>query len=166
MLQPTPGALSPHLLEQRPANLPTALFVSGGRSASSFSVVAFSDEGPQLISGCDQQQLLELRRLGMPLWVRINGLGDHDRVTTWLCSMGVQKELLPPMLQVPQRARVAGLDDAVLVLLHRLHERVAVVFCDEQRDALHRRYRFDECFANHFLLFANSDGNHMNHLSQ
>jgi len=120
LLQPTPGALSPHPLKQRPANLPTALFVSGGRSASSFSVVAFSDEGPQLISGCDQQQLLELRRLGMPLWVRINGLGDHDRVTTWLCSMGVQKELLPPMLQVPQRARVAGLDDAVLVLLHRL----------------------------------------------
>lgn len=120
MLQPTPGALSPHLLEQRPANLPTALFVSGGRAASSFTAVAFHDAGPQLITACEQEPLLALRQQGIPLWLRINGLGDHDRVRILLCALGVHEELLPPMVQVPQRARVASLDDAVLVVLHRL----------------------------------------------
>ena len=120
MLQPTPGALSSHLLEERPANLPATLFMSGGCSASSFSAVAFCEDGPQMISACEPQQLLTLRQQGVPLWLRINGLGEHDRVVALLCALGVQKDLLPPMLEVPQRARVAGLDDAVLVVLHRL----------------------------------------------
>ena len=41
MLRPTPGALSSRLLEERPAGLPSQLFMHGGRGPTLFSAVLF-----------------------------------------------------------------------------------------------------------------------------
>ena len=46
MLRPTPGALNSHLLEERPASLPTQLYMHGGRRPTSFSVMLFEPAGP------------------------------------------------------------------------------------------------------------------------
>ena len=49
MLRPTPSALISRLLEERPANLPTQLFVHGGHQPSQFSAVVFEPSGPRLV---------------------------------------------------------------------------------------------------------------------
>jgi magnesium transporter len=65
-------------------------------------------------------QLAELGRAGVPLWVRVNGLGDPQQVQQVLAPLQIPADLLPLMLELPQRPRVAGLDGAVVVVLHRL----------------------------------------------
>jgi magnesium transporter len=82
--------------------------------------MVFLPQGPQLLNAEQCSRLPALQRQGIPLWVRINGLGDPRRVRACLEPLGVPPELLPPLLEVPQRARVAGLEGAVLVVLHRL----------------------------------------------
>lgn len=41
MLRPTPGALTSRRLEERPGNLPTGLYVHGGRQPIRFSALVF-----------------------------------------------------------------------------------------------------------------------------
>ena len=120
VLRPTPGALNSHLLEERPANLPAHLFVSGGRQQTCFSAVLFEPEGPRLLPLESPAELERLHRLGYPLWVRVMGLGDRPRVEAMLEVLQVPSMLLPPLLEVPQRSRVDGLGEALLVVLHRL----------------------------------------------
>ena len=106
MLRPTPGALNSHLLEERPANLPAHLYVSGGRHRSCFSVVVFEPDGPRLLPLRSPQELEPLQRLGYPLWLRVMGLGDPRLVEAMLNCLQVPPMLLPPLLEVPQRSRV------------------------------------------------------------
>lgn len=120
MLRPTPGALNSHLLEERPANLPVHLYVSGGRHQSCFSAVLFEPDGPRLISLHNPAELLPLQELGYPIWLRVMGLGDPGAVEAMLDIVQVPPMLLPPLLEVPQRSRVDGLGEAVIVVLHRL----------------------------------------------
>ena len=120
MLRPTPGALNSHLLEERPANLPVHLYVSGGRHRSCFSAVLFEPDGPRLIFLHDPAELLPLQALGYPIWLRVMGLGDPGAVEAMLDVVQVPRMLLPPLLEVPQRSRVDGLGEAVIVVLHRL----------------------------------------------
>lgn len=120
MLRPTPGALNSNLLEERPANLPAHLYVSGGRHRSCFSAVVFEPDGPRLLPLKSPQELEQLQQLGYPLWLRVMGLGDPRLVEAMLDSLQVPRMLLPPLLEVPQRSRVDGLGEAVIVVLHRL----------------------------------------------
>lgn len=120
MLRPTPGALNSHLLEERPANLPAHLYVSGGRHPSCFSAVLFEPDGPRLLPIDSPDDLRQLQSLGYPLWVRVMGLGDPQRVEAMLTTLHVPRMLLPPLLEVPQRSRVDGLGEALIVVLHRL----------------------------------------------
>ena len=120
MLRPTPGALNSRLLQERPANLPAHLYVTGGRQPSSFSAVVFEQEAPRLVPITSPDDLLALHQQGCPLWLRVMGLGDPQRVAAMLDVLQVPPMLLPPLLEVPQRSRVDGLGDAVLVVLHRL----------------------------------------------
>jgi magnesium transporter len=66
------------------------------------------------------EQLTLLVSEGVPLWVRVNGLGHALQVQEVLAPLGIPEDLLPLMLELPQRPRVAGLDGAVVVVLHRL----------------------------------------------
>jgi magnesium transporter len=120
VLRPTPGALNSHLLEERPASLPTQLYVHGGRRPSSFSVMLFEPGGPRLVRLTSPQQLEQLLRPGMPVWLRVEGLWDSDAIQAMLRALAVPELLLPPLLEVPQRARVDSLGDALMVVLHRL----------------------------------------------
>jgi len=120
LLRPTPGALNSRLLEERPANLPSQLFVAGGRCSSRFSAVVFGDEGPSVHRIRQLNELAELRALGVPLWLRVGGLSNPELIRGMLQMLDVPAILLPPLLEVPQRPRVDGMGDAVLVVLHRL----------------------------------------------
>ena len=120
MLRPTPGALNSHLLEERPASLPTQLYVHGGKRPSNFSVMLFEPAGPRLLQLTTPHQLQELLRPGMPVWLRVMGLWDADQIQAMLRPLGVPEMLLPPLLEVPQRPRVDSLGEALLVVLHRL----------------------------------------------
>ena len=120
MLRPTPGALNSRLLEERPAGLPGRLFVHGGRGPTNFSVVAFQPGGPSHFRLESPQQLEQLLQSAQPIWLRVMGLGDSPRIRRMLAPLQVPELLLPPVLEVPQRPRVDVLDDALLVVLHRL----------------------------------------------
>ncbi len=120
MLHATPGALSSHRLEERPANLPTGLYVSGGRAPSQISVVQFGCDRTVVLQVNEPEQLKRLAAQGCPLWVRINGLASPSWLASMLSSLRVTDALIPLMLEVPQRARVVSFDGAVLVVLHRL----------------------------------------------
>ena len=120
LLQSTPGALSSCRLDDRPASFPTALYMSGGRAACSFSAVVFLPDGPRLLHQPAVDDLLDLRQRGTPIWLRVNGIGHPLQVRALVEPLGVAAELLPPLLEVPQRARLVGFDAAVLVVLHRI----------------------------------------------
>ncbi len=119
MLRPTPGALRSYRLEERPAAIPTQLYVHGGRQPSRFSVVVFESEGPRLHSLRSPEELSALKRRGVPLWLRVMGLSDPRPITAMLQALDVPAMLLPPLLEVPQRPRVDSLGEALLVVLHR-----------------------------------------------
>jgi magnesium transporter len=120
VLRPTPGALNSHLLEERPANLPAHLYVHGGSHRSSFSAVVFERQGPRLVPLASLDALAALHQAGDPIWLRVMGLGDRQRVEAMLEVLQVPRLLLPPLLEVPQRSRVDGLEGALIVVLHRL----------------------------------------------
>jgi magnesium transporter len=120
VLRSTPGALSSRLLEERPASLPGQLFVYGGRQPSYFSAVLFEPQGPTLVPLPNLDSVERLIETGQPIWLRVMGLSDTARIRQMIAPLQIPEPLLPPTLEVPQRPRVDCLDDAVLVVLHRL----------------------------------------------
>ncbi len=120
MLRPTPGALTSRRLEERPANLPTELYVHGGRQPCRLSAILFHPGGAELRALHTAHDLHQLKTLDVPVWLRVVGLSNPDRITALLEGLGIPPLLLPPLLEVPQRPRVDSLDQALLVVLHRL----------------------------------------------
>lgn len=120
MLRATPGSLSSRLLEQRPGRLPTELSVHGGCRPTSVSLVLLEPQGPRLMrwQGCDDA--LPPLPADTPIWLRVIGLGEPQRIHGLLAQLGVPEPLLPPLLQTPQRPRVDGFSEALLMVLHRL----------------------------------------------
>jgi magnesium transporter len=119
VLRPTPGALTSRRLEERPANLPTALYVHGGQQPTRFSVVVFQPQGAVMRVLRDPIELEELNSCSNPIWLRVIGLSEPGQIARVLRTLSVQPELLPPLLEPPQRPRVDSLDHALLVVLHR-----------------------------------------------
>ena len=120
MLRPTPGALSSRRLEERPAGIPGHLFVHGGRPPSQFSAIRFEPAGLRLVQLRHPEQLAQLWQGGRPIWLRVMGLSDAVGIRRMLAPLQVPEPLLPPILEVPQRPRVDVVDNALLVVLHRL----------------------------------------------
>lgn len=120
MLRASPGSLSSHLLEQRPGQLPTELYVHGGRQPTSFCVVLLEPQGPRLLRCQGSGESLPPLPPGTPIWLRVIGMAETPRIQRLLTGLGVPVELLPPLLQSPQRPRVDGFGEALLVVLHRL----------------------------------------------
>jgi magnesium transporter len=120
VLRATPGSLSSYLLEQRPGQLPTELYVHGGRQPTSFCLVLLEPLGPRLVrwQGCGEP--LPPLPAGTPVWLRVLGLADPQQIHCLLADLGVPEVLLTPLLQTPQRPRVDGFGEALLVVLHRL----------------------------------------------
>ena len=120
MLRLTPGALTSSLLEQRPADLPPDLCVHGGIAPTHIDLVVFQSDAPVRRAFTSFEALEALHQLGEPLWVRIRGLADRRTIHQVLERLQVPAVLAEPLLEVPQRPQVDCLDDAVLVVLHRL----------------------------------------------
>lgn len=120
MLRPTPGALISHLLEERPASLPTQLYVTGGRPPSHFRVVEFTPAGAREHAVEHPEHLAAIAAHGHPLWLRVMGLSHTSRILAMLEPLAIPDTLLPPLLEMPQRPRVDGLGQGLLVVLHRL----------------------------------------------
>ena len=79
-LRPTPGSLDSRRLEERPGEMPSALFLSGGRADPQISVVCLHPEGPELLNRCSDEQLRGLLTAAEPVWVRITGMGQPHRI--------------------------------------------------------------------------------------
>ncbi|WP_254216685.1 CorA family divalent cation transporter [Synechococcus sp. CCY 9618] len=120
MLRLTPGALTSQRLEQRPAGLPTHLFIHGGLGPTRSDAVVFHRSGPVRIPDAGLDQLARLRRSGTPLWLRLQGLADRMVLHRLLDGLEVPAVLHAPLLEVPQRPQVKGLEEVLLVILHRL----------------------------------------------
>jgi len=120
VLQLTPGALHSQRLDQRPAGLPTHLFVHGGLGPTRADAVLFLADGPVRRRGPDIDQLAHLRQAGTPVWLRLQGLGDRRFIQTLLDRLDVPPVLFAPLTEVPQRPQVNSLEDVLLVILHRL----------------------------------------------
>ncbi len=54
------------------------------------------------------------------MWLRINGLENPAAIRRMLASLKIPEPLLPLMLDLPQHPRLANLEGAMLVVLHRL----------------------------------------------
>lgn len=120
MLRLTPGALTSNRLEQRPAGLPAELWVHGGVAPTHIDMVVFQSDGPVRRAFTSHEALAAMRQLGEPLWLRIRGLADLQGIQQLLASLGVPSVLARPLLQPPQRPQVDCLEDAVMVVIHRM----------------------------------------------
>ena len=120
MLRLTPGAFSSQLLEHRPAELPSQLFVHGGAAPTRIDAVVFEAEAPQHWPQPSSEAINTLRRRGVPLWLRLRGLADSAAIRALLERLMVPPVLAEPLLRPPQRPQVDCIEDAVLVVLHRL----------------------------------------------
>jgi magnesium transporter len=112
--------LTSRLLEERPANLPSHLYVTGGRPLSRFCAVLLDANGPRLEHLDRPDQLSRLQALDQPVWLRVMGLGQPEQIAAMLAPLAVPPGLLPPLLEIPQRPRVDAMNGALLVVLHRL----------------------------------------------
>lgn len=119
MLRLTPGALTSHPLEQRPASPPPDLCVHGGVAPTRTDLVLFGSEGPHRVDAPALADLIGLRGSGQPIWLRIQGLADLAGIEALLNVLGVPPALAEPLLQPPQRPQVDCLDDVVMVVIHR-----------------------------------------------
>jgi len=119
-LRPTPGSLDSRRLEERPGDMPNALFLCGGRADTQVSVVSLHPDGPRLLSHCSSEQLRELRAEDQPLWVRISGMGQPLRIREVLEICGIPAVFAPLVLDTPQATRVDSHGDVMAVVLHRL----------------------------------------------
>lgn len=120
VLRPTPGALVSQRLEERPAGLRSHPDGPPDRLPTRVDLIVFEADGPRLLPIAPQASLQPFQRNGLPLWLRIRGLADQRRILSLCQQLQVPAELLPPLLDVPQRPRVDCFSHALLVVLHRL----------------------------------------------
>jgi magnesium transporter len=119
VLRLTPGALSSHVLEQRPGGFSKDLFLNGGQCPTKIDALHFIEGKVKNYSRIEPDELPELRKKGS-LWIRICGLSSKDKIQSTLKLLEVPTVLHDPLLEVPQRPQVDCIDAAVLVIIHRL----------------------------------------------
>lgn len=120
MLRITPGALTSQLLDYRPGDMPTELYLSGGQCLTSVDLICFEDKGATKHKNIQISDLQTYLKAGKSLWLRIQGLKDQDLVQSVLDTLKVPSVLQIPLVQVPQRPQVDCLNSALLVVVHRL----------------------------------------------
>ena len=120
MLRPTPGSLESRRLEERPGTMPTALYLAGGRAASECRVVLLSPSGVEEKRVSTLAELETLKAMGLPLWVRLTGMGQPHVTHALLNTLEVPEAFQPLLLETPQATRVDSLGEVIAVVLHRL----------------------------------------------
>ncbi len=120
MIRTAPGTLVSRRLEERPGQLPGHLFVHGGRAPTTLSVLVFAANGLQERQLNRPEDLDPLLASGVPLWVRLQGLAEPERIRSVLRRLAVPAIFHAPLIEAPQRTRVDSVGDVVLVVMHRL----------------------------------------------
>ena len=119
-LRPTPGSLDSRRLEERPGAMPSSLYLAEGRANTVLSAVVLRPEGAELIRQLRLSELQTLIQCGMPLWLRITGMGQPHLIRDALLCCGITDVFLPLVLETPQATRVDSLGEVIAVVLHRL----------------------------------------------
>jgi magnesium transporter len=119
LLRLTPGALSSQRLDQRPGGLPKDLFIYGGVGPTRIDALRFSAGKIDHLPYTTIEELIDCRNQ-FNMWVRIRGLKNRSNIEDILDSLHVPAVLQAPLLEMPQRPQVDCLDEAVLVVVHRL----------------------------------------------
>ncbi|MCP9818547.1 magnesium/cobalt transporter CorA [Synechococcus sp. Cruz-9H2] len=114
-----PGTLRSRRLAERPGDLPSQLFIHGGRAPTRLSVLCFEPTGIEERELAGAQELGPLLSRGVPLWVRLQGMADMTMIRTVLDTLGVPPHVQAPLLEHPRRPRVDSIGDVVLAVLHR-----------------------------------------------
>ena len=114
-------AVRPRRLSERPGDLPGPLFVHGGIAPTVLSALRFDPEAVSTHQHLTPDQLSGLVDQGVPLWVRIKGLGDPLLLAEVLRILQIPDDLHPVLLETPQRTRVDALGECLQVVTHRLH---------------------------------------------
>ena len=120
LLRPTPGSLESRRLEERPGQMPNSLYLAGGRAPTTVSAVVLWPDGPQRCLVIDLVQRERVVASGVPIWVRINGMGNPHLLREALERCGVPDCFAPLVLDTPQSTRVDSIGDRIAVVLHRL----------------------------------------------
>ncbi|MCT0211567.1 MAG: magnesium and cobalt transport protein CorA [Cyanobium sp.] len=115
-----PGRLRSRRLGERPGEIPSQLFIHGGRAPTRLSVLCFHPSGLEERDGLQPEELNALLERGLPLWVRVQGMGNQALIRSVLDRLGVPAHFQSPLLDLPQRPRVDSSGDMVLAVLHRL----------------------------------------------
>jgi len=119
-LRPTPGSLDSRRLEDRPGQMPNSLYLAGGRAPTTLSAVVLKPEGPQRCSLKSLAQLDELLAEQVPIWLRVNGMGQPDLIRAALTRCRIPPCFAPLVIDTPQSTRVDSTGDVIAVVLHRL----------------------------------------------
>ena len=74
--------------------------------------MVFHSHGPGVVPFDTAEGLTALFNEGVPLWVRVNGLGDPQHVQAVLEPLQIPPDLLPLMLELPQHATAMSMSES------------------------------------------------------
>ena len=72
-----PGRLRSRRLGERPGEIPSQLFIHGGRAPTRLSVLCFHPSGLEELESLQVEELNALLERDLPLWVRVQGMGNQ-----------------------------------------------------------------------------------------
>ncbi|MFZ9946456.1 MAG: CorA family divalent cation transporter, partial [Vulcanococcus sp.] len=119
-LRPTPGPLDSRRLEERPGEMPNSLYLAGGRAPTTFSALVLWPSGPELVALASPTQLEDLLSQGVPIWLRVTGMGQPHQIRQVLERCRIPSAFSQLVLDTPQSTRVDSMGDVIAVVLHRL----------------------------------------------
>ena len=119
-LRPTPGSLDSRRLEERPGQMPNSLYLAGGRASTVLSAVVLWPAGAEQRPLATLTELEALLAQGVPIWLRINGMGQPHLIRDALRRCRIPEAFAPLVVDTPQTTRVDSMGDVIAVVLHRL----------------------------------------------
>jgi magnesium transporter len=118
--RPTPGSLTSRRLEERPGCYPNGLAITGGLAGTRMSAVVLHPHGAQLKPIESASNLDALLQAECPIWIRINGLGQPQRIAEVLERCRVPSIFHDLIVDTPQAPRIDSYADVVALVIHRL----------------------------------------------
>lgn len=108
----------PLRLAERPGNLPTSLFLHGGRAPFSCRVLQFNNGNvitSQMNDLDDFKSLMSTDRL---MWLQFSGLGNIDLLHQYLLLASLEQSVIDILLTFPQKSRISSTNTSVFAVLH------------------------------------------------
>ena len=100
--------------------MPNSLYLAGGRAPTTFSALVLWPSGPELVALASPTQLEDLLSQGVPIWLRVTGMGQPHQIRQVLERCRIPSAFSQLVLDTPQSTRVDSMGDVIAVVLHRL----------------------------------------------